>query len=244
MAFGQESKGARARSAPARSGFLPGALRYTDSVEEEMIVLYDKSAPGVPIFVSRTEYYAHEHDTYRGKFVAVVDVLLFNSRGELLLQRRGRQKKFNPYKLHTTVGGHVNAGESPDLAMTIECIEEVGAALVIVPKDNFKTAMEKCAPYTRSVAIGFMEEDYFRDCATDPALQNTTINDRSYFYLGLYDGPFSSPDHDSAGYEWMDMKTLDAEMARGKEQFTDGFCAHVTRHRRAINELTQQYCKQ
>jgi len=56
----------------------------------------------------------------------VVHVLVFNSQGELLLQKRSMNKDVAAGKWDTSVGGHVNAGETPDEAVKREMEEELG----------------------------------------------------------------------------------------------------------------------
>jgi len=59
----------------------------------------------------------------------VVHVLVFNSRGNLLLQKRSHKKDISPGKWDTSVGGHVNPGESPFNAALRETREELGITL-------------------------------------------------------------------------------------------------------------------
>lgn len=56
----------------------------------------------------------------------VVHVLVFNSKGELLLQRRSINKDVAPGKWDTSVGGHVNPGEDNLEAAHREMREELG----------------------------------------------------------------------------------------------------------------------
>lgn len=56
----------------------------------------------------------------------VVHVLVFNSRGLLFLQKRGRSKSVQPGKWDTSVGGHVLAGEGWEEALLRETEEELG----------------------------------------------------------------------------------------------------------------------
>jgi len=58
----------------------------------------------------------------------VVHVLVFNSKGELLLQKRSMDKDVAPGKWDTSVGGHVNSGESLETAVRREMEEELGIA--------------------------------------------------------------------------------------------------------------------
>ena len=56
----------------------------------------------------------------------VVHLHLFNSKGELYLQRRPLCKDIQPGKWDTAVGGHVDLGESVEMALRREVREELG----------------------------------------------------------------------------------------------------------------------
>ncbi|MFA5129279.1 MAG: NUDIX domain-containing protein [Patescibacteria group bacterium] len=57
----------------------------------------------------------------------IVHVLIFNDKGEMALQLRSDKVSFCPNHWSTTVGGHVQAGESYRRAVERECQEELGA---------------------------------------------------------------------------------------------------------------------
>jgi isopentenyldiphosphate isomerase len=59
----------------------------------------------------------------------VVHVLIFKSKGELLLQKRSMNKDVAPGKWDTSVGGHVNPGESLLDAVKREMNEELGITM-------------------------------------------------------------------------------------------------------------------
>ena len=60
------------------------------------------------------------------KLHPVVHLHLFNSRGELYLQKRPEWKDIQPGKWDTACGGHVDLGESVDMALRREVREELG----------------------------------------------------------------------------------------------------------------------
>jgi isopentenyldiphosphate isomerase len=56
----------------------------------------------------------------------VVHLHVFNSRGEVYLQRRPEWKDIQPGKWDTAVGGHMDYGETPEEALHREVREELG----------------------------------------------------------------------------------------------------------------------
>lgn len=56
----------------------------------------------------------------------VVHLFVFNSNGELFLQKRSPSKKIQPDKWDTSVGGHIASGESVEKALVRETEEELG----------------------------------------------------------------------------------------------------------------------
>lgn len=56
----------------------------------------------------------------------VVHLHVFNSKGELYLQKRPEWKDIQPGKWDTAVGGHIDVGETPEDALTREVSEELG----------------------------------------------------------------------------------------------------------------------
>lgn len=57
---------------------------------------------------------------------AVVHLHVFNSKGEVYLQKRPEWKDIQPGKWDTAVGGHVDYGETPEEALQREVSEELG----------------------------------------------------------------------------------------------------------------------
>ncbi len=81
----------------------------------------------------------------------VVHLHVFNSRGELYLQKRPGWKDIQPGKWDTAVGGHVDLGESVEQALEREAREELGITGFVphgVARYVFESARERELVFT------------------------------------------------------------------------------------------------
>lgn len=79
----------------------------------------------------------------KGWWHQTAHVWIYNSRGEILLQKRSMAKDSYPGLWDISVGGHVDAGETPLQAALRETSEEVG--IVAKEKDLEKIGVRKSA---------------------------------------------------------------------------------------------------
>ena len=76
----------------------------------------------------------------------VVHLHVFNSQGELYLQKRPEWKDIQPGKWDTAVGGHIDLGESVEMALKREAEEELGITNFtpeLLTTYTFESAREK-----------------------------------------------------------------------------------------------------
>ena len=71
---------------------------------------------------------ASRKECHDGSFLlhGVVHVLVFNSHGDLLLQKRSMTKYIQPGKWDTSIGGHIHCSETKEEALIREAEEELG----------------------------------------------------------------------------------------------------------------------
>jgi len=67
-----------------------------------------------------------------------VHVLVFNSRGEIFLQKRSMNKDRMPGRWDSSASGHLNAGEEYDACAVRELREEIGLTPAVAPARLFK----------------------------------------------------------------------------------------------------------
>lgn len=123
----------------------------------------------------------------------VVHCLVENSPGELLLQLRHRNKKIQPRKWDTSVGGHVCFGETPEEALVREVAEEIG-----LPPAEFAPA--------------FLYQYVMR---------NESESELVYTYRCTYDGPVTPQPEEVEELRWW--STAEIRSALGTGFFTPNF---------------------
>ena len=106
----------------------------------------------------------------------VVHVLVFNSNGELALQKRSESKHIQPGKWDTSVGGHISCDETIPQALERETEEELGVK---------GAEMEKLYDY---IMVSDVEKEFvstFR-CVWDGPInyQKSEIDDTRFFSAG------------------------------------------------------------
>ena len=102
----------------------------------------------------------------------VVHLHLFNSRGELYLQRRPLWKDIQPGKGDTAVGGHVDLGESVEMALRREVREELGIT------------------------------DFTPEVLTHYVFESATERELVFVHRTTYDGPVSPSEELDGGRFW------------------------------------------
>lgn len=73
-----------------------------------------------------------------GSWHRAAHIWIYNSQGEVLLQRRAKQKQLYPDVWDVSVGGHVSAGETPIEAAIKEVSEEIGLRIAADDLEFFK----------------------------------------------------------------------------------------------------------
>jgi isopentenyldiphosphate isomerase len=74
----------------------------------------------------------------RGLLHRAVHVLVFNSRGEIFLQKRSMKKDRQPGVWDSSCSGHVDSGEDYDQTAVRELLEEISLTLNTPPQRLFK----------------------------------------------------------------------------------------------------------
>ncbi|MDY3343919.1 isopentenyl-diphosphate Delta-isomerase [Riemerella anatipestifer] len=135
---------------------------------------------------------------HRGGFLhRAFSVFLFNTKGEMLLQRRAGVKYHSPRLWTNAVCSHPRLGESYKAGAQRRLIEELGIDADISEKFSFI--------YKAEVGDNLWEHEL------------------DYVFTGIYEGDFNLNPEEVSEIRYISMEALDKELEANPEQFTEWF---------------------
>lgn len=208
------------------------ASSYNDDMaQDETICVSPLGAPAQVQPYSRQQFYEEQfHNPTTPLAVHVVNVLLFNSKGDMIVQKRSQQKQHNPGLLDKSIGGHITYSDTPDYTVMVETVQELLTPSIVLRTDeDFRKTHELLRSYTATVAI--VKQQAVREFTFNKLHDNQLkpIHNVMYLYLGIYDGSMKPADREASGMLYYPLEQLTKEMRAHPEQFTDDL-AQIMRH--------------
>ncbi|MGC8744718.1 MAG: NUDIX hydrolase [Verrucomicrobiia bacterium] len=125
-----------------------------------------------------------------------VHILIFNSKGEVFLQKRSMKKDRCPGTWDSSASGHLDKGESYDDAAMRELKEELGVTGKIELKKRLKLEASQ-----------------------------ETDNEFVWIYTGLYNGEFNLNQDEISDGQWFYPDQIEKNLISNPQQFSDSFIA-------------------
>jgi 16S rRNA (adenine1518-N6/adenine1519-N6)-dimethyltransferase len=104
------------------TNFAAGAVAEPESAQDVHGEIFDVVDEADRVVAQASRHEVHERDLRH----RAVHVFVFNSRGELFLQKRSRWKDRHPQQWDSSAAGHVSVGETYELTAPREIREELG----------------------------------------------------------------------------------------------------------------------
>lgn len=172
------------------------------------------------------------------KQVKRVLLLLMNSQGKIVLQRRNLSKQENSGLFDKTIGGHVEEGCSYEVTLIKECAEELGFPVSILEKSDFSKALKKAD----LKVIGI-----FREIGYNSNFKSTRISEdgkkfiqpyMQTIYIGYYDGSMQFMDGESSGIQLYTVKELEDAIKNNPNDFTDDLKILFEKYKDKLKPIT------
>ena len=157
---------------------------------EDEVILVDESDGEIG---TASKLQAHRDGALHRAF----SVFIFNSRGEILLQRRASDKYHSGGLWSNTCCSHPRPGEDTDIAALRRLEEEMGLSLPLVPVFSFT--------YRSEFADGLWEHEY------------------DHVYIGRTDEDPRPDPEEVRDWRWASVEEVAKEMERHPERFTVWF---------------------
>ncbi|MFC1687316.1 NUDIX domain-containing protein [Patescibacteria group bacterium] len=193
----------------------------------EIINTYKLDDPETPIPMDRKEFYAEQVKIGKegkkpNRANEIIDIFIFNSSKELLVQKRSYDKAHNPGLLDKSIGGHVRFGDTPDYTVMVETVQELQTpSIVLKNTSDFKKTLVLLEEYLTTISIikHSKSKVYFLKKIIDG--KNVLIANKIHAYFGIYDGSIKTVDKEAKGILFYTMEELKEEMKRFPKTFTD-----------------------
>jgi isopentenyldiphosphate isomerase len=190
--------------------------------QNEQVTVSPISSPAQLQSYDREKFYEEQFSGNHDMAVHVVDVLLFTSRGDIVLQKRSHTKAHNAGLLDKSIGGHIVYGDTADYTVMVESVQELLTPSIVLKDDNdFLKTFDLLKEYTETISILKPIEVHewtlnkLHDGSQKP------VNNVVHMYFGVYDGRMRPADREAAGMLYYSYENLKREISQNPSQFTD-----------------------
>ncbi len=202
----------------------------------EIINIYTRENPGKSIPFERSLFYDEEIQRSKSglpvvRYIEVVNIFLFTESGELIIQKRSKEKRHNANLLDKSIGGHVQNGDSPNLTAMIETIQELQVPSIVLGNNtDFMRTFSVLSKYINTSALLEYVSSEYMDSEKIFDGEKVTIGNLAHIYFGIYWWPVKNIDKEAKGILYYTLEDLLSEMEEHPNIFTPDLCTLVPRY--------------
>ncbi len=215
----------------------------------EIINTYLLENPAEMVQMDRKDFYDEQIRIFKEtgkptKAVEVINVLLFNSHGELTVQKRSFEKNHNPGLLDKSIGGHVENGNTPDYTVMVETIQELQTPSIVLRNQNdFDKTIKLLGKYLETVSVICHLKTEIKTFVKVVNGEDIEIANKMHLYIGVYDGRTRPVDRESKGVLFYSLPELENEMQKSPSTFTNDLHFIMKEYKKEIYEFLNEITK-
>lgn len=209
----------------------------------EKIAVCDLQKSELLFPMDRNDFYREQIKIFREKgrptkASVIVDILLFDLHGDLLVQRRSHTKKHNPDLFDKSIGGHVVYGDSPDFTVMVESVQELKVPSIVLRNDqDYAKTFDLLHNYLDIVALVKNIEVFVEPFIKIIDNEEVVIANKKHLYFGIYNGSIQTIDRESRGVLLYSLHELENEMIKFPERFTMDMHFYTKRYADAMRDF-------
>lgn len=213
----------------------------------EIITTYELRDPEIAIPMERSEFYREQIKTFKltgkpSRAVEVVVVLLFNSKKQIILQKRAHNKAHNAQLIDKAIGGHIKFGDNPFYTVMVETLQELRVPSIVLRTDeDFSKTYVLLRSYLETNSIlkqidrGFVELNKVIDG------EKITIENKISVFFGVFDGATKPVDQEASGVLYYNLDILKQEMKDRPENFTKDLEYLLQKYKKEIDDFLKHF---
>lgn len=176
--------------------------------------------------------------------VEVVNVVLFNRSGELLVQKRSSTKNHNPNLLDKTIGGHIQYGDQPYYTVMIESVQELQTpSIVLNTREEFNKTYDLLNSYLDTIAVVYYHDVQLVKIPRIMKGEKITIANKSHIFFGVYGGATKPVDREAKGVLLYSFEEIEKEIVKDPDSFTHDFIYFFNTYKEDIRAFIDSIVK-
>lgn len=192
----------------------------------ENITTYELRDPDIAIPMDRDAFYAEQIETFKAtgkptRACEVINIILFNKDGEIIVQKRSNNKFHNPGLIDKSIGGHIRYGESPFYTVMVETVQELRVpSIVLRTAEDFSKTLDLLNTYLDNIAIVKQIDHRIENFEKVIDGELITVANNVHFFLGVYSGATKPVDKEASGVLYYTLDSLHKEIKERPDMFT------------------------
>lgn len=192
----------------------------------EIINTYLVNDPESLVPMKRSDFYQEQVKIFKEtgnptRACDIIDILIFNSDGELMVQKRSKNKAHNPGMFDKSIGGHVSYGDTYSHTVMIETVQELQTpSIVLNNKKDFDKTLSVLSEYTETIAIIKHNDSETHRLTKIINGEKIDILNRVHLYFGIYNGRTRPVDKEANGVLYYTIEDLVDEMRLAPHMFS------------------------